>query len=44
MIEHPRFKEVYLLELFDFLGDEDSHIQIDAIEAFTEIMDELNEE
>ena len=44
MIEHPRFKDIYLIELFDFLSDEDSHIQIDAIEAFTEIMDELDEE
>ena len=30
--------------MFDFLGDEDSHIQIDAIEAFIEIIEEISEE
>ena len=44
IVEHDRFKEVYLPELVDFLNDEDLHIQIDAIEAVTEILEELDEE
>lgn len=44
IVEHDRFKNVYLPELIDFLNDEDMHIQIDAIEAVTEILEELDEE
>lgn len=41
---HHRFQEVYLPELVDFLNDEDLHIQIDAIEAVNEILEELDED
>ena len=43
ILKSKRFEDVYLPELFDFLGDEDSHIQIDAIEAFCEVIDEIPE-
>lgn len=35
---------MYLPELLDFINDEDMHIQIDAIEAFIEIIDQLDKE
>lgn len=44
IVQHDRFKDVYLEILTEFLQDEDLHIQIDAIEAVTEILEELEEE
>ena len=44
IIKSDRFEDVYLPELFDFVNDEDMHIQIDAIEAFIEIIDELEKD
>ena len=41
IIKSPRFREVYLPQLIDLINDEDMHIQLDAIEAFTEILEEL---
>lgn len=32
---------MYLPQLIDLINDEDMHIQLDAIEAFTEILEEL---
>jgi hypothetical protein len=42
VVEHYRFRGVYLPELLEFLNDEDSHIRVDAIEAFTVILEDLN--
>lgn len=39
IITSDRFKDVYLPLVIDFLNDEDLHIQIDAIEAYLEIID-----
>jgi hypothetical protein len=44
VINSHRFEDVYLPELLDFINDEDMHIQIDAIEAFVEIIEKLDEE
>ena len=44
IIKHERFQDIYLPELIDFLNDEDLHIQIDAIEAVNEILEELDED
>mmetsp|Transcript_4775 Transcript_4775/g.8186 ORF Transcript_4775/g.8186 Transcript_4775/m.8186 type:complete len:448 (+) Transcript_4775:45-1388(+) len=44
IINSPRFRDIYLPTLVDFLNDEDMHIQIDAIEAVNEIMDQLSVE
>lgn len=41
IIEHFRFRQVYLPELFELLNDEDPHIRVDAMEAFTEILEDL---
>lgn len=43
ILAHPRFREVYLPELFEFLNDEDSLVKVDAIEAFIAILEELRE-
>ena len=42
IITSDRFRDVYLPLLIDFLNDEDLHIQIDAIEAYLEIIDCLS--
>jgi len=42
ILESPRFKEFYLPTLFDFIDDEDLHIQLDAIEVMALIMDQLD--
>lgn len=42
IVEHYRFREVYLPELMEFLNDEDSHIRVDAIEAFAVILEDLD--
>ena len=39
-----RFKENYLPTLLDFINDEDLEIQLDAIEAVCEVLDQLNQE
>ena len=39
IIKQDRFQDTYLPMLFDFLNDEDLHIQLDAIEAVCEILD-----
>lgn len=39
VVEHERFQELYLPELFDYLNDEDLHIQLDVIEIFIEVLD-----
>ena len=44
ILAHERFQDIYLPELIDFLNDEDLHIQIDAIEAVNEILEELDED
>ena len=44
IIEHERFRDIYLPELFEFLNDEDSLIKVDAIETFSEILEELKED
>jgi hypothetical protein len=43
IINHSRFREVYVPELFEFLNDEDTLIKVDAIETFCEILEELKE-
>lgn len=44
IIKSDRFTETYLPTLLDFINDEDIHIQIDAIEAVCEVLDQLSEE
>lgn len=44
IIKNERFRELYLPTLFDFINDEDLHIQLDAIEAVSEIMGSLTAE
>lgn len=44
IIKSERFRETYLPTLLDFLNDEDLHIQIDAIEAVSEVLDQLTDE
>ena len=44
IIKNKRFRDIYYPTLVDFLNDEDLHIQLDAIEAVTEIMDCLTME
>ena len=44
ILANDRFQDIYLPELIDFLNDEDLHIQIDAIEAVNEILEELDED
>ena len=44
VVKGSRLQNVYLNELIDFINDEDSHIRIDAIEAFAEILDHLEED
>ena len=39
-----RFQSMYLMHLTEFINDEDLHIQIDAIEAMVEILDQLDKE
>ncbi len=35
---------MYLPQLIEFINDEDAQIQIDAIEAMTEVLDQLTKE
>ena len=44
IIKSERFADTYLPTLLDFINDEDLHIQIDAIEACCEVLDQLSEE
>jgi len=44
IIKNDRFAETYLPTLLDFINDEDLHIQIDAIEACCEVLDQLSAE
>lgn len=44
IVSSPRFKDVYLPELFEFLSDDDSLIKVDAIETFSEILEELTKD
>ena len=44
VVENERFEEVYLPELFDYLNDEDMHIQLDVIEIFINVLDHLEAE
>lgn len=39
IVNSERFRETYLPTLLDFINDEDLHIQIDAIEAVSEVLD-----
>jgi hypothetical protein len=39
ILKSPRFKSFYLPTLFDFVDDEDLHIQLQAIEVMVLIMD-----
>lgn len=39
IIANARFRDIYMPTLVDFLNDEDLHIQLDAIEAISEILD-----
>jgi hypothetical protein len=39
IIKNSRFRDIYMPSLIEFLNDEDLHIQLDAIEAVTEILD-----
>ena len=41
VVSNYRFQEVYLPELFELLNDEDSHIRVDAIEAFSVVLEDL---
>ena len=42
IIAGSRFRDIYMPNLIEFLNDEDLHIQLDAIEAVTEILDCLS--
>ena len=44
IIKGERFKETYLPTLLDFINDEDIEIQIDAIEAVCNVLDQLGTE
>lgn len=44
IIQNDRFKDTYLPLLIDFLNDEDPFIQINAIEATCEVIDQLSSE
>ena len=44
IVKTERFKETYLPTLLDFINDEDLEIQIDAIEAVCEVLDQINTE
>ena len=44
VMKGERFREIYWPTLVDFLNDEDLHIQLDAIEAVTEILEHLSVE
>lgn len=44
IVESDRLKESYLPTLLDFINDEDLEIQIDAIEAVCEVLDQLQDE
>lgn len=44
IVQSERFKESYLPTLIDFINDEDLEIQIDAIEAVCEVLEQLEDE
>ncbi len=44
ILAHPRFKSIYLTELFELLNDEESYIKIEALEILTEFLNQLTTE
>ena len=37
-----RFKEIYMPEIYELVNDEESYVQIEAIEGITEVLDKLD--
>jgi len=44
IIDSDRFQDVYVSMLLDFLMDEDIHIQIDAIEAISSVLEHIEKD
>lgn len=44
IVAHPRFKNIYLSELFELLNDEESYIRIEALEILTDYLNYLTPE
>jgi hypothetical protein len=39
IVQHPRFKSVYIGELIELLNDEEAYIRIEALEILTQFLD-----
>ena len=43
-MESPRFTDFYVVELLDLIQDEDHLIQLDSLEAITQVLEHIEPE